>query len=266
MKKWILALFALLALPIQAKFVEIHDADGYTNLRAEANTQSRIITRINNGRFVYIISDDAAPQSPPKNWLFVRYHDDKGKLQDGWLHQSRVRELSGKETDHKRSVRGFACTHSDVQLYVEMDKFDYAANKQHFGGKNLNSQYPILLTYKGKNMYGTDGGIPSTAYTSMTLVQNGRRHVIAPATFEHLFNPYFEDTDKGIDHICQYDNKRKRLYLQAWSSDGAGSYAVLFVFENGKVREVLPMDRTFWISGSLKAKNQIERPVWKLQI
>ena len=245
MKNWILALSALLCLPAYAQFVEIHDADGYTNLRAEANTQSRVITRIGNGRFVYIISDDAAPQVLPKNWLFVRYRDDKNKLQDGWLHQSRVRKLGGETINRTKSVRGFACTHFDVQLYVEMDKFNYTANKKHFGGKHLNSDHPILHTYKGKTMYGTDGSIPQTAYTSMTLVQNGRRHIIAPTAFEHLFNPYFEDTDKGTDHICQYDTKRKRLYLQAWNSDGAGSYTVLFVFENGKVREVLPMDITF---------------------
>ncbi|MDO4434535.1 MAG: hypothetical protein Q4B82_08165 [Alysiella sp.] len=244
MKKWCFSIMMTMALSAQAQFVEIHDTDGYTNLRAEANTQSRVMTRIYNGRFVYIMSN-AAPHTPPKNWLFVRHHDDKNQLQDGWLHHSRVRELSGKTINHTKSVRGFACTHSDVQLYVEMGKFDYAAHKKYFGGKNLNSEYPILHTYKGKTMYGTDGSIPRTAYTSMTLVQNGHRHVIAPAAFEHLFNPYFEGMDKGIDHICQYDSKRKRLYLQAWNSDGAGSYTVLFVFENGKVREVLPMDITF---------------------
>lgn len=229
----------------QADFAEVSDADGYVNLRAEANTQSRVITRIGNGAFVYLVPPEAEP--PVGDWVFVQYRNSKNQVQDGWLHQSRLRNIAQFPTmSHQASSRGFSCINQHAQLYVEMDKFDYAANKKHFGGKKLNDSYPILLTYKGKTMFGTDGAIPHTAYTAMTLVQNDNRHRIAPSAFEHLFNPYFEGSSKGIDHICTYDAKRKRIHYIAWNSDGAGTYAVLFVFENGKLREVLPMNSTFY--------------------
>ncbi|STY99275.1 Uncharacterised protein [Moraxella lacunata] len=90
----------------QADFAEVSDADGYVNLRAEANTQSRVITRIGNGAFVYLVPPEAEP--PVGDWVFVQYRNSKNQVQDGWLHQSRLRNIAQFPTmSHQASSRGF---------------------------------------------------------------------------------------------------------------------------------------------------------------
>lgn len=239
--QWLACLTLTAALPAAADFAEIRDADGHSNIRAEANTQSRVLDRIANGRFVYLHPKDVEPEQ--NGWRFVGYTDSKGREKNGWVHSSRIKRVADLPSmRQQKSQRGFSCRNSEAELFVEMGKFDYQANQKHFGRETSDDGVAFLTTYKGKPMYGTDGQKPETAYTSVTLVQNGRRHSINPAAFEHLFNPYFTEADKGIDQICHYDAARKRLYWQAGNGDGAGFYAVLFVFENGRLHEVLPLN------------------------
>ena len=65
----------------------IYDSDGYTNLRREKNTDSKIITTINTGEEIDIIDNT-------DKWFLVETKE--GKL--GYVHNSRIRYKNGNES------------------------------------------------------------------------------------------------------------------------------------------------------------------------
>lgn len=237
MKRLFPLLYLLLATPAWAEFAQVHDPDGFANLRTEAGTQSRVIRALPEGSIVYLSPEEM--NEPPKNgWHFVQYRDRNGKLLEGWLHGSRLKKIAAYPA-MQRTFNGanFVCRNQEAELEVKMAPFAYAKHRAAFGSRPLAGTTTTEQTYYGQSTFGTDATIPTTAYTSISVVQQGRRSVIDPALYRHLFNPYFlDDSAASLSnrHTCTYDAAQQRIFYQGYNSDGAATYEVLFVFEHGK--------------------------------
>lgn len=233
LKKWTLTITVLLiSQSFFGQFAIVFDKDGYVNLRAEANTKSKIIGTIKSGEIVYIfnVGNDS------ETWLIIDYHDSRDMLLTGYVHKSRLKEISSFEKIPVKTL-----TENSVEFYSESRKigakiksgvFDYDSNKRFFS-KTKYGEYEIEDRFKGKQIWGTDGSIPSENYLSVTVSWKGRSIEVPEKEYENLFQVNHDFSN------CYYDAKTDKLYLESLNSDGAGSYWVLFVFEKGKYKETI---------------------------
>ena len=234
MKKIILLPILFISLATHAEFSEIQDPDGYSNLREQPNTQSRILTKIPNGTHVY------TPEMEGKLHLehgWQMTYDLRGKKRlDGWVHTSRLIPLSRYESiPVTATTDGFTCQKNGMGVRIKSERFNYEKEKHLF----THDQYG-LSHYRGKEMFGTDGTIPFSHYREIAFFRNGKIQIAPRAQYDHLFDPYFEKAGDNtqLSH-CYYRAKDDTLFLTTVIGDGAAYTEVLFVFRQGILKNVL---------------------------
>lgn len=222
-KSLIISVFLFFIHSYSAQFAEIVDKDGFVNVRREPNTKSVIAGQINSGEIVYIFNGDEFDE-----WQIVDYAIGSDSLLTGYVHQSRLKMVSAYEKiptvfAHENAAE---FTSKNIEIKIKTENFDYDKNKHHI----KTFQYPnnAVSKYKGQEIWGTDGTIPRTHYQSISIKMNGKLIEIPEKEIENLFNPNTESTE------CYYDEKNKRILITSMNSDGAGSYEVLFIIQNGK--------------------------------
>jgi hypothetical protein len=211
---------------VNAQLGIIKDPDGFCNVRAEANNQSKIEDTLTNGRFIYHLQDDETKN----NWLLVDYH--KGKdHHTGYIHKSRIvfiKDLTpfkttiGKDTLFKGELNDMQITIKSGTFIKAGRKFTYV--KYEDGG----SQY--VGEIDGKRPWGTDGPMPRTEYKSIQF-KSGAQTLNFPKS---SFNDLFEISALKYTTVC-LDKTTGKVYVEAGNSDGAGSYEVVWVINNGKI-------------------------------
>lgn len=219
-----------------AEFAQISDPDGYTNLRDKPNTQSKIVRKIPTGAYVYTPTGDNYADFAEGDWHSV--YDVRGNQSvSGWVHQSRLLPLQNYPAiPVKAEKNGYSCLKNGMGVRVEMGKFDFAAHKQEFTRRKDG----FLSHYRGKPMFGTDGTQPSTRFSQISFVQNGKTIVVPQAQYEFLFNPYFDSPrDAASLTACHYRATDDTLFLNTVIGDGAAFTEVLFVFQQGSLKTVL---------------------------
>lgn len=242
MKKFAL-LSLLICLNTHAEFAQIQDPDGHTNLRKEPNAQSHILSKIPNGTYVYTPEGDGDAYKKG-NWVSSYYiHNNKLVGGSGWIHQSRLHFIHHNAAiPIQTNQNGFSCLKNGMGVQVTMGKFDFAAHKNQFTKiyliyNDYSSGY--LSHYRGKPMYGTDGGEPITHFRDIRFIYNGKTIVVPPEKYEFLFNPYFETPDESRPTHCYYRAKDDTFFLTTVIGDGAAYTEVLFVFQQGSLKTVL---------------------------
>ncbi|WP_373740076.1 SH3 domain-containing protein [Neisseria sp.] len=236
------------ALPAAAEpFAQIRDADGYAYIRATPDTKGRIVAKMPSGGYVYAPEGDGGDFRSGQ-WQTVYYSDTKGYIKEGWMHGSRLNNIgSHRKIPVKITADGFSCMHNGIGLTVKVGKFDYRAHRRDFRDRKgavpaAAAEFPSIDVYRGKTVFGTDGQMPTTHYRSITFTRKGQTVAVAPAAFEHLFNPYFDSlSELRHGNACYYRADDETFFLSAQNSDGAAVYNVLFVFEKGRLKKVLPM-------------------------
>ncbi len=216
-----------------AEFAQIQDPDGSTNLRDKPNAQSKVVSKIPSGTYVYTPTDDSDDYTKGE-WRTV--YDVRGD-KSGWVHQSRLLPLQNYPAiPVKAEKNGYSCLKNGMGVRVEMGKFDFAAHKQEFTRRKDG----FLSHYRGKPMFGTDGTQPSTQFTQINFVRNGKTMVVPKAQYEFLFNPYF-DTPRDAERLtaCHYRTADDTLFLNTVIGDGTAYTEVLFVFQQGSLKTVL---------------------------
>jgi hypothetical protein len=202
----------------------IKDPDGFCNVRAEANTQSKIEDTLTNGRFIYHLQDDEN-----KNWLLVDYR--KGKDQrSGYIHKSRVvfikdltlfKNITANDTLHKAAL-------NDMQITIKSGSFIKAGKK--IIDKNPTGEYRDIASIDGKTTWGNDGRMPRTEYKSIQFKSGAQTLSFPKSSFNDLFEvSSFKHTTLGLDKTTG------KVYIEAGNGDGAGSYEVVWVISNGKI-------------------------------
>ncbi|RRJ92813.1 hypothetical protein EG240_02015 [Paenimyroides tangerinum] len=229
MKK-ILLVFILFSTSIYGQFYKIVDKDGYVNLRDKPNSNSKIVSKIKSGEYVLEFDYTDNP-----NWMNVDFSSNNDESIGGFIHKSRLISLKDftpinfiKTIDN---VMYFENKALNIEVVISIDDFNKKVE-----GKYLSKKNGFLGSYKGKEIWGTDGNIPRKKYKSIVIIQKAKRFEIPTLEFENLFEPHFfkEQADSFFIDI-RYDSTDDIITISSLNSDAAGAYAVLFVIKNGKL-------------------------------
>ena len=209
-----------------SKFAEIIDKDGFVNVRNGTSVQSEIVDKINSGEIVYIFNIG----NDNEDWLIIDYHK-KDDFLTGYVHTSRIKPISDYEyipsvTDGENGVEFYL---RNIEVIIKSEAFNYQQNKKYFAEEQL-SDKSVIQKYKGQEVWGTDGTIPRTHYTSITARIGNLTIEIPEKEIENLFNVNNELA------YCYFNEKTETLYITSSNSDGSGSYDVLFIIEKGKYK------------------------------
>lgn len=226
-KKYLLALLLLtISHFTYAQFAKIIDKDGYVNVRKKAIVISEIVSKINTGEIVY-----AFPDEKLRDWVIVDYTDRQNENITGYVHHSRIKLIESyvkiPNTSFNDSIAKFIS--KDVTVEIRSEKFDYKKNKRYFSSTEY-EDYTVEDKFKGQQVWGTDGTIPTSHYTSIKATIKGRSLQIPEKEIENLFNI------NSAFAACYYDNLNDILYITSVNGDGAGGYAVLFKIEKGNYK------------------------------
>ncbi|QQD14024.1 hypothetical protein [Sphingobacterium sp. UDSM-2020] len=206
-----------------AQFAKIIDKDGYVNVRKQATITSDIVSKINTEEIVY-----AFPDEKLRDWVIVDYTDRQNENITGYVHQSRIKLIESYEKipikSFNDSIAKFIS--KDVSVEIKSEKFDYKKNKRYFSSTKY-EDYIVEDKFIGQQVWGTDGTVPASHYTSITATIKGRIIQIPKKEIENLFNVNNEFAG------CYYDNLNDTLYITTLNGDGAGGYVVLFKIEKG---------------------------------
>lgn len=223
-QKYLLTLFFMIVSHFTyAQFAKIIDKDGYVNVRKQASVTSEIVSKINTDKIVY-----AFPDEKLRDWIIVDYTDHQNENITGYVHHSRIKLIESYEKipikSFNDSIAKFIS--KDVNVEIKSEKFDYIKKKRYFSSTKYEA-YTVEDKFKGQQVWGTDGTIPISHYTSITAMIKGRNIQIPEEEIENLFNVNSEFA------ACYYDNLNDTLYITSVNGDGAGGYAVLFKIEKG---------------------------------
>lgn len=224
MHKFLPAVLLFISISSYAQLGIIKDPDGFCNVRADANNQSKIEDTLANGRFVYHLEDDEIKN----NWLLVDYHKGKDHL-TGYIHRSRIvflKDLTAfKETTVKDTLLKLEL--NDMQITMKSGKFVKAGRKITYK-KYGERQY--IDAIEGKTPWGTDGRTPRTEYKFIQFKSGDHTLTFPRSSFNDLFEiGSLRGTSAWLDKTTG------KVYIEAENSDAAGSYIVAWVINNGKI-------------------------------
>jgi hypothetical protein len=208
---------------IQLGFHTIEDKDGFANLRSSPKIEkNNVIKKLNNTSIVY--GGDST------NWIDVQTFKNGKPDFGGYLYKDRIKSIETYLSIPQKTLttHKIILKRDSVEISIEDKKYDAKKHK--------------LKTYKncvkgdeidGKPFWGTDcgGGLPFTEY-QIFCVQIGNDTINIPkSAYNDLYNGNIDNTK------AFFDVKNDILYIEAFNSDGAGSYHVLWVVEKHKYRD-----------------------------
>lgn len=222
MKKIFTGCLCLLTTVSYGQFAIIQDTDGYVNIRSSAAITANISDTLHNGRFVWYF-DNAG------EWVNIDYQK-KGISKNGYIHKSRIIYLTTFDSIPllKTEANKIIFSHDSLQVSLSFKKFNPARHKLTYKREDGVS---YISRINNKVIWGTDGNIPKTQYASVIIKKGNTSSQLPLSAIENLYEP-----NPGF-HECHYDKKKDILYISALNSDGAGSYALLWVIEKGKYKE-----------------------------
>lgn len=207
---------ALLSLTqvVLAQVAIIQDPDGFTNVRSEANANSKVIYKINEDQVFWIDyvegnhEGDWIPVFVPKN-KYSQY-DSPNDVIHGFVHKSRILTLdkldlyTGSNLRFKYINKPFDAT----QHYIE-----------YLDGT-------IVKYIDGQKVWGADGNIPKLAVERIDAELNGVKLNVSPALYSNLYE---------CSNAFKIYEKGDIYFLYQGNSDGAGWYEVVWVIADGKI-------------------------------
>ncbi|WP_300977807.1 hypothetical protein [Flavobacterium sp.] len=218
-KQIISILFTLVSSFAFAQFAMIIDKDGYVNVRKEGKIANNIVDKLKNGTIVYALE----PASANWDWTTIIYDEEK----TGVVAFDRIKFIADY-SEVKKIVQ------KSNQLVLKNTFFEISIQSKKFDTKNQKiekNKQGNIIKINSKNIYGTDGTVPNTQYSSITILHDNKKINFQKSEYENLYNPDLENTR------AYFNAKENTLYLEAVNSDGAGYYTVVFVFKNEKFIE-----------------------------
>jgi hypothetical protein len=199
----------------------IKDPDGFCNIRSEANNQSNIEDTLSNGRLVFSFQE-----ATKGNWLLVDYH--KGEQHNtGYIHKSRIVFLKDmtafKETVVKDTLLKLQL--NDMQVTIKAGKFVSTGRRITYGKPG--NEAPTLERIDGKRPWGNDWNMPRTEYKFIQFKSGAQTLNFPRSGFNDLFEPVpLAGTSAWLHKTTN------TVYLEAWNSDAAGAYVVVWIIKN----------------------------------
>ena len=223
MKPLLTILISTFCQTIFGQFGIVADKNGFANVRNSPDISDNIIDTLTNGQIVFCFEGEG-------EWLSIDYDFDR-QYQSGYIHHSRVKFIHHFEQLFYQSLNDTLVTFNkdSISLVITKRKFDPKINTlEYHYGDGSEDETSWLEKINGKEIWGTDGTVPTTEYGQITLTI-GNEEIHLPK--DNLFEPNLELTTVHVD------KKTKTLSIIAMNSDGVGGYAVLWIIENGKFKQ-----------------------------
>ena len=205
------------------QFGVIEDKEGYVNLRATKELKDNVVDQIKDGVLVGHFGAEG-------NWIDITYKKN-GAKETGYVYHDRVKSIESfkkiKQDIPKENVIVFQS--DKVYVKIVKKKFEYQKHSITYF-----KEYPTFIEkIDDKEIFGTDGNMPVEEYESIEIEIDSKKILFPKSAYENLFEPNLEAT------TVNYDRSNIRLFIQAMNSDAAGSYAVIWMFENGVYKSSL---------------------------
>ena len=201
----LLLAFALTTHLSTAQIATIIDADGWTNVRKEANNNSEVIYKVREGQLFWY---DFEFDFQNSTWVEVIIPEDKyctngyeGNSIVGYVHKSRLVQLDSLET--------YKAENFEFRYYTS----DFDSTGRHITYHD--NKWPIKID--NVHIWGTDGYFPSNQIDSISIRLDGRSITIEPELYDDLFNIREDIKLYRISDFYIVYNRH---------GDGAGSYEI----------------------------------------
>lgn len=203
------------------EFVVIKDpTDTIINIRESYSAQSSIIRTVPNGTVMFCFGSKG-------NWAGVETMTEN-EIKGGYIYKSFATPVYAfselKTTDIKESL--LILQGQGIEITINTGSFD---EKQHTFKYDETGKYIIAID--DKRVWGTDGGMPTAEYKSVTISFNGDTVTLPKEALHNLYQPNFTHTR------AYYDKAADALYITTLNSDGAGGYCLVFVVKDKKYKE-----------------------------
>ncbi len=202
------------------EFALVNDTEGYVNIRKSPKVSDNIIDSLKNDFPVFISHDDG-------NWYEVVYLKNNS-LQYGFIYKDKFKYISQYDKFKLKMFSDSKCvlTKDSLKFILTTEPFNTTSNKIVYSNEE---GYERIKTINGKRFWGTDYGMPSVQYGKIEFYINDLKIDFPKTEYDNYFQPNLEFTK------AYYDAENKRIFLIISNGDGAGSYEVLWCFENGKL-------------------------------
>ncbi|WP_297333305.1 hypothetical protein [Flavobacterium sp.] len=203
------------------EFVVIKDpTDTIVNIRESYTAQSSIISTVPNGTLLFCFGSRG-------NWASVEAMTGN-EIKGGYIYKNFATPIYAftelKPTDTKENQ--LVLQGQGIEIIISTGPFD---EKQHTYKYDETGKYIIAIDDKW--VWGTDGGMPTTEYKSVTVSFNGDTVTLPKEALHNLYQPNFTHTR------AYYDEAADALYITTLNSDGAGGYCLVFVIKDKKYKE-----------------------------
>lgn len=194
----------------------IQDPDGWTNVRAEPDVNSRIIHRVYEGEFFFWDSPDIEEEITG-DWATVYIPKNRYSLGEsmesptmrGYIHRSRI--LPVEEVPEYEG--------SDFYFEYQTAEFDTV-------GKTIEYLNGEVYRINGRQIHGNDLSTPGRQVNRILVEIAGEAIPIHPVFFEC-------DNEFTVRKIGEL------FIVNQWNSDGAGAYELVWVLDKEGVRQRL---------------------------
>ena len=226
MKKAITIILFLISIPLYfSQFYIVADKDGYVNVREENNLHSKIIAKLSNGEIVHSYEDSFENNG---NWLGVDFYFTKNDFKTGYIYKDRLINIGQYEKIPMiKNSDGIVLKNKNIEIRITEKKFK---KKNHV--YTYHHQYKDIITkIDHQDYYGTDGYLPKTEYSAIQITIHHKTFNLPKDALKNLFEPNL------FSASAYYDQENNILYIDSLNSDGAGSYEVLWIIENGTYKK-----------------------------
>lgn len=220
MKSVLILLSLIFSYCCYGQFAFIKDTDGYVNIRDSSGKKGKVIDTLHNGHWIYALDADG------EQWVAIDYQKN-GETHSGFVHNSRLQFIKNlKRIPAFKTLRTSLVFKWDNSfLSVSKIPFDHKKHELKYAkNDSLNPTGNFVIGIDGHSMWGTDGEIPKFQYGKIELKMGDK---IIELPMKGLYNPNLDFTE------LNYDITSNTIYINTTNSDGAGSYAVLWVVRNG---------------------------------
>jgi len=202
------------------EFVVVNDAkDSFVNVRADASAKGKVLQKLANGTVVYALSQK-------DNWISVEFGEGE-KAVSGYIYKSFTTLLpTFKEIKLNASTTNSAFFTGDG-IAITITKGKFIKDKHTY---TYSKDSNVVETIDDKEIWGTDGTMPATQYTSITVTFGEQKIELPQSAFQNLFHPNLDDT-----HVY-YNSSTDTLYIVAVNGDGAGGYCVALIIQGKKYK------------------------------
>ncbi len=215
-------------LPMVSKAQHITiDKDGYTNIREEPNSKSKIVGKVLKNQIFYLIDDtldglgenDDIPKETA-DWILISTEWWNPNRYSGYIYKKYAYPLSDmtilKGDGFGKSI--ITCSNKDIKVTMITQPF--------VKGNHTISEEPFNVD--GRHPYGIDGLIQHLhrEIKQIEVVFKGKQFILSKDKIANYYNPNSMDV---------YIGPNEELYIRISGGDGAGGYSVYLSVVNGKI-------------------------------